>query len=277
MNNKKKEKGENKNENTNAEMRVGFKYKNRQVDLTDNEEKLPALAENLNFERRMEEFHEYSIYFKQLLIKNIKSRYILITTFYRMSIVYDRYMKVGNFYAQLSMYAFFWSIFLTSDEDQAAYASGNGKQIIKLILLCFLIDILGCILAHLPAYFFWVNDKKFRKLYNLIRTDDGINILKGAEDVIKKGRIFWNILGVLTQLIYIIIGFYFSFCFCSTYHYQRSTFCLGLILTCAFDFIISEPVWEIIIGFLFYIRDAGRIIVFFGTLFNTLRNIKHLV
>ena len=41
----------------------------------------------------MEEFHEYSIYFKQLLIKNIKSRYILVTTFYIMSMVYDRYMS----------------------------------------------------------------------------------------------------------------------------------------------------------------------------------------
>ena len=132
-------------------------------------------------------------------------------------------------------------------------------------------------MAHLPAYCFWVNEKKFRLLYNTVRTDGGIYILKQMEDIIQKGRFFWNILGLIIQVIYIGIGFYFSFGFCATYSYQKSTFFLGLIITCLFDFFILEFVWEIIIGLLFYIRDYGRIIVFFGTFFNMLRNIKHLI
>ena len=36
------------------------------------------------------------------------------------------------------------------------------------------------------------------------------------------------------------LGFYFSFGFCATYSYQSSSFCLGLIITCGFDFIIAD-------------------------------------
>ena len=264
-------------ESKNAEMRIGFYYKNRQIDFANDEEEMPELSNNLTFEQKMEEFHGYSISFKQFLIKNILSRHIILTTFDRMSIIYDRYMRAGNFFAQLSMFAFFLSLFFVNDENQEAYNTKNKKQLGNLILYCLFSDILGCILAHLPAYCFWVNEKKFRLLYNTVRTDGGIYILKQMEDIIQKGRFFWNILGLIIQVIYIGIGFYFSFGFCATYSYQKSTFFLGLIITCLFDFFILEFVWEIIIGLLFYIRDYGRIIVFFGTFFNMLRNIKHLI
>ena len=264
-------------EDTNAEMRYGFYFKNRQIDLTNEDEKMPQLAQNLTFEKKMEEFHEFSISFKFFLVHNLKSRHIILTTFDRMSIVYDRYMRAGNFLAQLSMYAFFLSLFFINDEKQTAYTTGGSNQYANLILYCFISDILGCIVVHLPAYCFWVNDKKFRKLYCTILTDGGLNALKQTEDIIKKGRFFWNFLGILIQMLYLIIGFYFSFGFCATYSYQGNTFCLGLILTCAIDFIVTEIVWEIIIALLFYIRDYGRLVVFFGTLLNTLRNIKHLI
>ncbi len=104
-----------------------------------------------------------------------------------------------------------------------------------------------------------------------------MNVFKLTEEVIKKGRIFWNILGVIIQILYIFIGFYFSFGFCATYSYQSSTFCFALICTCGFDILVGELLWEIIIGFLFYIRNFSRLVVFLGTLFNNLRNIKHLV
>ena len=266
-----------KNEINNPEMRVGFYYKNRQIDLLDTEEQLPQLSENLTFERKMEEFHGFSISFKQFLIKNIKSRHILITTFDRMSIVYDRYMRAGNLAAQLAMFAFFLTIFFIKDEKQIAYISKDRNQIGKLILHCFLSDILGCFVVHLPAYCFWVNDKKLRKLYNILLNDGGMNLLKEVENTVKTGRFFWNILGFIIQLFYIFIGFYFSFGFCATYSYQRSTFGLGLIITILFDLIITEPLWEILIGLLYYIRDYGRIVLFFGTILNTLRNIKHLI
>ena len=142
---------------------------------------------------------------------------------------------------------------------------------------CFLSDISGCFVVHLPAYCFWVNDKKLRKLYNILLNDGGMNLLKEVENTVKTGRFFWNILGFIIQLFYIFIGFYFSFGFCATYSYQRSTFGLGLIITILFDLIITEPFWEILIGLLYYIRDYGRIVLFFGTILNTLRNIKHLI
>ena len=268
---------EEKTKGQNAGLRVGFYFKNKQVDLTDNEEELPQLEENLTFLQKMEEFYNYSISFKGFLLKNIKSRYILLTTFDRMSIVYERYMRAGNFVAQLSMFAFVLSIFFTSDEKQTYFVTKEKSLLGKFILYCFCADVLGCLAAHLPAYCFWVNDKKFRKLYNTIKNDGGMNVLKQTEEIIKKGRLFWNILGLIIQFIYIFIGFYFAFGFCATYYYQRSTFTLALICTCGFDFIVAEVVWEVVIGLLFYIRDWGRIIVFFGTLLNTMRNIKHLV
>jgi len=98
-------------EDTNAEMRYGFYFKNRQLDLTNEDEKMPQLAENLTFEKKMEEFHEFSISFKFFLVHNLKSRHIILTTFDRMSIVYDRYMRAGNLAAQLAMFAFFLTIF----------------------------------------------------------------------------------------------------------------------------------------------------------------------
>ena len=273
----KSKKEEEKGQGQNADLRVGFYYKNRQIDLADVEEELPPLAENLTFEVKMEEFYNYSISFKKFLYKNIKSRYILLTTFDRMSIVYQRYMRAGNFAAQLSIFALVLSIFFTADEKQTAFVSKSSKEIPNFILYCFVSDVIGCIAAHLPAYMFWVNDKKFRKLYTTIRKDGGIHVLKEMEDIIKKGRIFWNILGIIIQVVYIIVGFYFAFGFCATYYYQRSTFALALICTLGFDFLVAEFLWEIVIALLFYIRDVSRIIVFLGTLFNTLRNIKHLV
>ena len=268
---------EEKTKGLNAGMRVGFYFKNRQIDLRDNEEQMPELEENLTFLQKMEEFYNYAISFKGFLLKNIKSRYILLTTFDRMSIVYQRYMRAGNFAAQLSMFAFVLSIFFTADEKQTVFVSKDKSQMVNFILYCFYADALGCIAAHLPAYCFWVNDKKFRKLYTTIRNDGGMNVLKQMEDIIKKGRLFWNILGIIIQVIFIVVGFYFAFGFCATYYYQRSTFALALICTCGFDFLISEFVWEIIIGLLFYVRNWGRVIVFLGTLFNSLRNIKHLI
>ena len=100
--------------------------------------------------------------------------------------------------------------------------------------------------------------------------------MKETEDIIYKGRTFWKILGIIIQVIYLIMGFYFAFGFCSTYYYQRTTFILALICTLVMDFFVTEFAWEILIAFLYYFRDVGRVIVFFGTLFNKLRDIKHL-
>ena len=211
------------------------------------------------------------------MIKNLKSRYILVTTFDRMSIIYKRYQRAGNFAAQLSMFAFFMSILFTADAEQVAYTTGDKNQILNFVLYCLISDIAGCIVVHLPAYCFWVNDKKFRKLYHTIREDGGINVLKQHDEIINKGRLFWNILGIIIQIIYILGGFYFSFGFCATYYYQRTTFILALICTILLDFFIAEFAWEIFIALIYYFRDVGRVIVFFGTVFNKLRDIKHLV
>ena len=273
---KKSKRDEERGKGENADLRVGFYYKGKQIDLEDNDELLPELARELTFEKRLEEFHDTSVPFTSFLVKNIKSRYILITTFDKMSIIYERYQRAGNFAAQLSMFAFFMSIFFTADEKQTAYVTGEKDEILNFVLYCFLSDVAGCIVVHLPAYCFWVNDKKFRSLYNTIREDGGLNVQKQAEDIIYKGRTFWKILGIIIQIIYIIGGFYFSFGFCATYYYQRTTFILALICTIAWDFFVAEFAWEIFIAFLYYFRDIGRVIVFFGMLFNKLRDIKHL-
>ena len=260
----------------NSGLRVGFYYKGKQIDLDDNEEELPKLAVDLTFEKRLEEFYDISVPFSAFLMKNIKSRHILITTFDKMSIIYERYQRAGNFAAQLSLFAFFMSIFFTADEKQTAFVTGEKGEILNFVLYCFLSDIASCVAVHLPAYCFWVNDKKLRRLYHTVREDGGMNVLKQTEEIIVKGRFFWKLLGIIIQFIYILGGFYFSFGFCATYYYQRTTFILALICTILWDFFIAEFAWEIFIAFLYYFRDIGRIVVFLGTLFNKLRDIKHL-
>ena len=234
------------------------------------------MAKDLTFEKRMEEFHDAETYFTSFLWKNLKSRHILITTFDKKSIIYERYQRAGNFAAQIAMFAFFMSIFFTADAKQTAYVTGNKDEILNFVLYCFLSDVAGCIVVHLPAYCFWINDRKFRHLYHTIREDGGLAVMKETEDIIYKGRTFWKILGIIIQVIYLIMGFYFAFGFCSTYYYQRTTFILALICTLVMDFFVTEFAWEILIAFLYYFRDVGRVIVFFGTLFNKLRDIKHL-
>lgn len=144
-------------------------------------------------------------------------------------------------------------------------------------MYCFLSDVLGNILVHIPAYCFWLNEQKLRKLYNIIRIESGITMMKQIDNIINRGRFFWNVLGVLIQIIFTFAGFYFSFGFWVTYYYQRNTFLLAIVITCGIDFIFTEFFWEIIIGLLFYFRDIGRIILILGMIFNRLRNIKHLV
>ena len=270
-------KDENKGQGQNAEMKVGFYYKTSQINLDEKEGKLPSLVEDLNFEQKMEEFRGIGISFKGFLLRNIISRYILITTFSKINIAYKRYMRAGNFVAQLSLFSFFLSIFFSLNENMRLYETGEKSQIPKFILYCFLSDVFSCIMVHIPAYCFWINDKKIRKLYNIIRTGTGMNLVKQTENILKKGRLFWNILGTIIQLIYVSIGFYFSFGFCATYYLQKNSFCLAMALTCGIDFFFTEFIWEIFIGFLFYISDLGRIPVFFGTIFNRFRNIKRLV
>ena len=270
-------KDENKGQGQNAEMKVGFYYKTSQINLDEKEGKLLSLVEDLNFEQKMEEFRGIGISFKGFLLRNIISRYILITTFSKINIAYKRYMRAGNFVAQLSLFSFFLSIFFSLNENMRLYETGEKSQIPKFILYCFLSDVFSCIMVHIPAYCFWINDKKIRKLYNIIRTGTGMNLVKQTENILKKGRLFWNILGTIIQLIYVSIGFYFSFGFCATYYLQNNSFCLAMALTCGIDFLFTEFIWEIFIGFLFYISDLGRIPVFFGTIFNRFRNIKHLV
>ena len=77
------------------------------------------------------------------------------------------------------------------------------------VLYCFLSDLGLYIIVHLPAYCFWVNDKKFRNLYHTIKTDGGLNVLKQTEDIIYKGRFFWKLLGIIIQIILYLEDFIF--------------------------------------------------------------------
>ncbi len=274
---KKKVKFADEKRNPTASMKVGFSFKERQIDLNEGGAPLPPLAEKLTLENRMLEFFNYGVYMDDFYARNIKNRYILITTFCGFSILYSRYQRVGNFVGQLSLYALILSIMFTADKYQEIMNTKEIKEIFLFVGYCLIAEVGGCILIHIPAYCFWVSSQKLRNLYTTVRNDGGINVIKQAEEVTKKGRILWKILGVVIQWIYIILGFYFSFGFCATYPYQKGTFIVALGVTIGFDIILGEFLWELVICLLYYHKDIGRCLVFFGTVFNLLRNINHLV
>jgi hypothetical protein len=239
-------------------------------------EKLPKLLINLTYEVRLLEYYYLSLSAFNFFKKNIKNRYIILTSFSKFNLCYERYKRLGNLISQMCLYAFFLSLFYTMDANQEILNKKKGNEVFLFILYCFLSEIFSCILIHLPSFMFYFDIKKFRKIYHFIRENKGLDIMKNFDEIIKN-NIWWNILGVFVQWVYIIISFYFSFGFYCTYEYQRKTFFLGVIITLISDIFFWEFVWEGIIAFLYSLKECGRFIVMLGEFFNRMRNMKQLV
>ena len=261
----------------NVNMDTHLKQNPSEIDLIRKEkEKLPKLLINLTYEVRLLEYYYLSLSAFNFFKKNIKNRYIILTSFSKFNLCYERYKRLGNLISQMCLYAFFLSLFYTMDANQEILNKKKGNEVFLFILYCFLSEIFSCILIHLPSFMFYFDIKKFRKIYHFIRENKGLDIMKNFDEIIKN-NIWWNILGVFVQWVYIIISFYFSFGFYCTYEYQRKTFFLGVIITLISDILFWEFVWEGIIAFLYSLKECGRFIVMLGEFFNRMRNMKQLV
>jgi hypothetical protein len=208
--------------------------------------------------------------------KNISNRYIIFTLFARFSICYTKYKRIGNYVSQIALYGFFLVIFFTADKKQEILNTKNKVETSLFVLYVILSEIFSCILVHIPAFMFYISTKDFRFLYQLVKNDRGLQIMR-QYDLLVNHRFWWNFLGVLIQWIYIIIGLHFSFTFCPVYYYQKKTFLLAYLVTIISDILIFEFLWELIILLLFHIRKIGGVIVRLGEFFNRARNIKHLI
>ena len=206
---------------------------------------------------------------------NIKNRYIINITFGKFSTIFHRYQRIGNIVAQFALYSFFLSILFTADKNQEILNKSNGIEIGLFILYCIIAEIGSCLLIHLPAFIFYVDVKKFRPIYKKIIDDGGLNIEKDFDDVVNH-RCCWNFLGIIIQLIYFLISFYFAFCFVCTYSYQSKTYILSIVVTILSDILIFEFLWEFILAFLYIIKKKGRCIIYIAEFLNRMRHMKTL-
>ena len=250
--------------------------KKDQITKQDFLDELPTLEPILNYQQKLYEYDNLNLTPSELFCKNISNRYIIFILFARFSLCYTKYKRIGNFVSQISLYGFFLVIFFTADKKEEILNDKNKKETSLFVLYVLLSEIFSCILVHLPAFMFYIPEENFRKLYQLVKNDRGLQIMR-QYDLLVNHRFWWNFLGVLIQWIYIIVGFHFSFTFCPVYYYQKKTFLLAYFVTIISDILFFEFLWECIIMIMFHLRKIGGVIVRLGEFFNRARNIKHLV
>ena len=270
--------GDSTKRNLNQNPLINIKARYNDIDLNyglDSKEELPSLACPLTYNKRLLEFFKLDITMLEFLKFNIKNRYILNITFAKFSIIFHRYQRIGNLITQFALYAFFLSIFFTSNVNQKSLDTKKkiGKRLF--ILYCCIAEIFSCLLIHLPSYMFYVDVSKLRPIYKKILDDEGLNIEKDFDTIINH-RCYWNILGVIIQIIFSLISFYFSFCFVCIYTYLKNTFVYAIFATILLDFFFFEFLWELILAILFLIRKRGRGFIYVAEFCNRMRHMKTL-
>ena len=238
-------------------------------------EELPRLEINLTIEKKLLELSRLSLDCFHFFSKNLYNRHIILTTFARFNLCYARYKRVGNFIGQLFLYLFFLSIFFTADEKMEIMNKKNSAEILLFIVYCISSVIGSNLLIHLPSFMFYIDVKEFRLIYDTIREDRGLEIFKEYDKLVKH-RFWWNFLGVFIQWIYYFVSIYFSFGFCATYYYQRTTFFWAFIISFCLDILLFEFIWELIISLLYAIRNKGRCVIRLCEFLNRMRNMRTL-
>ena len=205
----------------------------------------------------------------------MRKRYIIYNLFSNHSLFYHRYKRILNFIAQFSLYTFFLSILFILNKNLVIIPIKNVGYIFLLLIYSFIAIFFSCLFIYFPSLLFNINNNYLRQLYSFLR--DG-NILEGLKiyETILKWKFYYNLGGILIDIIYIIMSIYFSFGFCATYLYQKNSFIIGIIIIIINDLIICEVIYEMFLALLYKYRKKGNLIIKIGEFLNRLRTIKSL-
>ena len=236
---------------------------------------LPKLDNELSNAKLLFEYNNLEITPYDFFIKNLRKRYIIYNLFSNQSLFYHRYKRILNAIAQLSLYTFFLSILFTLNKNLVIIPVKNVGNIFLLIIYSFIAIFFSCLFIYFPSLLFNISNFYLRQLYSFLREG---NLLDGLKiyDTILKWKFYYNLGGILINLIYIIMSIYFSFGFCATYLYQNKTFIIGVSITIISDLIICEIIYEMFLALLYKYRKNGNLIIKIGEFLNRLRTIKSL-
>ena len=89
-------------------------------------------------------------------------------------------------------------------------------------------------------------------------------------------RKYYNLGGILIDILFILLSFYFSFGFCATYLYQKDTFIIGVAICIISDLLIWELIYEFILSIFYMQRKCGKICITIIEFLNRMRTVKSL-
>ena len=263
-------------EEKNINLKFKIKVKNQFDDNINVMKKpLPDLDSEITKTKLLIEFYNLEITSFSFFKYNFVRRYILFNLFGNFSLLYHRYQRVLNCIAQFSLYTLFLSILFTLDENIIIIPKAkNNNVIITLILYCFVSNFFSCILIYFPSLLFHINIQKTRKLYCLLKEGNYIEGLKFFETIMN--RKYYNLGGILIDILFILLSFYFSFGFCATYLYQKDTFIIGVAICIISDLLIWELIYEFLLSIFYMQRKCGKICIKIIEFLNRMRTVKSL-
>ena len=145
----------------------------------------------------------------------------------------------------------------------------------KFIAYCLLSASIANLLTFPVAYLFYIDLAQFRTLYNIVREEPGLMVIKE-----------WNSIGqgmgmqVALALTFVAASFtasfYFGIIFSAVYFVQSGTWIVGLIVAFVADFILLEPLFELLVAGMYTLRTSGVKRQLFAELINRYRRIRTL-
>ncbi len=129
------------------------------------------------------EFSHLSLSFCKFFSINLKTRYLLITTFCRPHILYMSYQKVLNLACQYFFSMLVLSFILVLD---ATGSMNHVKEKLSksglLIAYVIISEVLSCLLVHFTSFCFNIPIKKIRPIYYSLKNNAGIDFMKKFEE-----------------------------------------------------------------------------------------------
>ena len=248
----------NNNRNDNSETKKNFKYHHNY---------LPEEFENEDEARneQIQKFADIKLSFVEFLLLNIKSRAIIINSFFIVSIFGQRWKKLSLFMTELCLNIIFITIFLTSDEKAVTKTIGSLIKYSIFSMLC------SDFAIYIIAFFFKFSMSDQKRLFTLV-ISGGQLIIDKEWKIIEKKMIKKAIIGMIINGIIWIYTFYSSFGFTLVWKFQRFAFFECFAFCFLFNYVICEFLIELFIAILYIQRKQN---FFFRAIAEGLNNIRN--